>query len=981
MAARRREMNYSTNSLPPAVVAAAVTVRDAFFDVDLAGTPVRVYVASAGEGAALQVGRSLIEVEQALRQLVLTLAVISVVTVGLAAVIGRLVAATAVAPVHRVAEAADTVARTGDLSQHLAVPGGDDLGHSSDACPRGSLGCGRRVPHRTMAISRRGTAVSYLAFEAKQPSRPMLAGDAGAVTSTKHLQGAAPTPRSTPGLPYRAGMSSPAAPAAASSVRGVRRRLLHPLWTDLLTATAIRVAIAVTAPRAALEGGLDRMKAFRRSGRRRWLLTVGCLAATLPLCLSASAMPAVGRPEGRQSAPVVNPDYLYNQLYAMAKAFSYRISGADGDPHNAADPFNLPPTVNGWHELVAYWTGQLTHRRVNTQLAGFATVMDHYFRRAGGYRFDSDDVEVTIPGASCAGQRVLLAAHPDETPVPTDIVGLINSGTTSGTTGFGAARRHVTDSNLGNEGAYDGLSGVALTMAEYRALLEWYHANGTYPKRTLKVTLLDASRGKTGNGLFSREGSAYYAANLIPSGPQGRYVLFANMDALGLDYPAYHLGTEFFWNNVTGGGVGPWFTFIKATPTAPNLAYPDTGAGSPGANITANAPAIGQLRADLRAAVIAGFSQQGVKYNFTVPLENPLRYNQPGQAPNPYGGVVPTKPAYLPGDQDRFSPVRDDTDALEDEQAFFNQGVPGFTVSGVKNSNADENPYAASVSDAVKATPVVGYAGNQTTFQLGNNTPQPGMTTTAVATAPGDTTVKVAAVTNLAPGQPVFIGTGADIEYGQIQSIGTAGPDGTGVTLTAPLARAHPGGVPFTVNENQPVGYLSDTIEHLNYFAGGAPHGRQPQQPTEGLKRALELPAQWTSLLLAGDGYLGAVARPDKPVAYFETTPAKPDMTLTVTFDAGFSRDARGRAGGLKYYWDLGDGTHATGARVTHTYRSAIYADVKLAVGKGRDWGLYRQAVAVDGPAGAAPQTNPCGTFTPDESARLISAARKGTDQ
>src|SRR6266511_2280780 len=102
--------------------------RDAFFDVDLAGTPVRVYVASAGEGAALQVGRSLIEVEQALRQLVLTLVVISVVTVGLAAVIGRLVAAAAVAPVHRVAEAADTVARTGDLSQHLAVPGGDDLG-------------------------------------------------------------------------------------------------------------------------------------------------------------------------------------------------------------------------------------------------------------------------------------------------------------------------------------------------------------------------------------------------------------------------------------------------------------------------------------------------------------------------------------------------------------------------------------------------------------------------------------------------------------------------------------------------------------------------------------------------------------------------------------------------------------------------------------------------------------------------------------
>src|SRR6266545_179949 len=102
--------------------------RDAFFDVDVAGTPVRVYVASAGPGMALQVGRSLTEVEQALRQLVLTLVVISVVAVGLAAVIGRLVAAAAVAPVHRVAEAADAVARTGDLSVHLAVAGGDDLG-------------------------------------------------------------------------------------------------------------------------------------------------------------------------------------------------------------------------------------------------------------------------------------------------------------------------------------------------------------------------------------------------------------------------------------------------------------------------------------------------------------------------------------------------------------------------------------------------------------------------------------------------------------------------------------------------------------------------------------------------------------------------------------------------------------------------------------------------------------------------------------
>jgi two-component system sensor histidine kinase MprB len=99
-----------------------------YFDADVEGTSVRVYVTSAGDGAALQVGRSLTEVEQALRQLVVTLTVISVATVGLAALIGRLVAAAAAAPVHRVAEAADTVAQTGELSHHIAVPSGDDLG-------------------------------------------------------------------------------------------------------------------------------------------------------------------------------------------------------------------------------------------------------------------------------------------------------------------------------------------------------------------------------------------------------------------------------------------------------------------------------------------------------------------------------------------------------------------------------------------------------------------------------------------------------------------------------------------------------------------------------------------------------------------------------------------------------------------------------------------------------------------------------------
>jgi two-component system sensor histidine kinase MprB len=99
-----------------------------FFAASVAGTSVRVFVTPAGEGRSLQVGRSLTEVEQTLRRLLWTLAAISLAAVGLAVVIGRLVAVAAVAPVRRVAEAADTVAQTGELSHHIDVPGGDDLG-------------------------------------------------------------------------------------------------------------------------------------------------------------------------------------------------------------------------------------------------------------------------------------------------------------------------------------------------------------------------------------------------------------------------------------------------------------------------------------------------------------------------------------------------------------------------------------------------------------------------------------------------------------------------------------------------------------------------------------------------------------------------------------------------------------------------------------------------------------------------------------
>src|SRR4051794_1480669 len=752
------------------------------------------------------------------------------------------------------------------------------------------------------------------------------------------------------------------------------------------------------------------MQVLRKLRRPKSLTAAACVTAAAAVVVASGVAPPWASSAAGQAAPVIDPTYMYSQLFNMGYDDVYRVSGADGDPRNFSDPYNIPSTVNGWQEFWKSWKTQLTSTDAMGATAKFATVSDHYFRRAPeqrtnpnytfnpNYRFDSDDAEVTIPGAACPGQRVLLAAHGDLAPVSPTIVGEINNptGSLSAVDGFGAARRHITLSNLSNGGAYDDTSGVAMTMAEYQALLRWYAANGTYPSKTFKVALLDADAGRAKDGTYMRECSQYYTQNLIPNGPQGQYAMFGMMNANGASYPAFHMGTAHYWNN-PAGSVGPWHTFITDTPSAANTLYPDSSGA-----IAGNNAAITAFDSDLKDAVTAGFAQQSAKYNGSVKQENPLRYDAgtgnsgsaPGALTAAQGGPqmpsTPTVPAYTASEQAAYSPVHPAGTAPEAQilstedpsAAFWNSGIPGFSVGGVQATTSVENPYPATTSDAIKATPVIQHMGG-TSLQIGSESGQTaGMTTAAAASAAGDTNVKVAAVTNLIAGQSFMVDTGQGLEVGQIASVGTAGATGTGVTLTAPLKFAHASGVPFRVDEGQPVGLTGDSVEHLNMWAAGAPHGVDDEsQPTEELVRALELPATYTSMLVSNSKYLGAVDAPKGNVAYFETSPVNPTDTKTVSFDASFARAADGTTDGLSYYWDFGDGTHATGKTVSHTYSAAQWADVKLVVAKGSDdstWGVYRQALAVNSPSGSAPSTPACGTFSSTERSALITAAKAG---
>lgn len=425
--------------------------------------------------------------------------------------------------------------------------------------------------------------------------------------------------------------------------------------------------------------------------RRRLTLALAVLSVLLAGLVSSGA-PSAGAEGRHQVRPVIDTRYLYDQLFLMSTSYIYRVSGADGPPTDPSSPSNLPPTINGWQEFFAHWKGQMTSERALGDLARFVSVRDHYFQLSF-MPFQSDVAEVTLPGAVCAGQRVLVGSHPDSTPVNgTRLVNQINGGLLNPN-----GLQTIMRSNLGNGSAYDATTGVAMTMAEFQALLRWYEANGTWPARTLKVALFDAEE----TGL---NGSRFYASNLIPRGPQGQYVLVANMDQNGMEYPAFHFGTDHYLNDLVNGGVGPWFTNINASPLAQNNIY----SGQAWQSIQANMPAILAFRQALQDAVTRAFQVLGDEHGHQVPLENPLTIATFAPAdPRPR-----SMPAYSAADQQRFSPVQDDALGRTDQVPFLSLGIPGYGVLGAFDSNSVENPYPASYT----AKPVIfQYAGYDTT--------------------------------------------------------------------------------------------------------------------------------------------------------------------------------------------------------------------------------------------------------------------------
>jgi hypothetical protein len=257
---------------------------------------------------------------------------------------------------------------------------------------------------------------------------------------------------------------------------------------------------------SALKGHTKKARRWLRP-QRVVLVVLTAIAAMLASTTDATTAPSI--PVSNPAHPVVDAAWIYAHDWFDATNFIYKVAGSDGCLPSATtcgtgtqtDPSNnLPENYNGAQEFYSWWKGlgTSTTPQPNGDLGKFITARDHLFPTR---TWQLNDAELTIPGANCAGQQVMLASHNDSTPVSTNPA----SGAVSGSN---TPMSTMHSGNWANGSAYDANMGENMNLEEIGSVLRWHEVNGTYPSRTIKATLYDNEEGGlVGSGLYSAAGT------------------------------------------------------------------------------------------------------------------------------------------------------------------------------------------------------------------------------------------------------------------------------------------------------------------------------------------------------------------------------------------------------------------------------------------------------------------------------------------
>lgn len=110
-----------------AIAVAAGRSDPIFEDVDLDGVHSRAHTVPVTDGIALQVIRSLDEVDATLQRLAVVLGVVAIAGIGIAFVSARALAVAVLRPIRQMTETAEEVASTRDMSLRVSAPGEDEV--------------------------------------------------------------------------------------------------------------------------------------------------------------------------------------------------------------------------------------------------------------------------------------------------------------------------------------------------------------------------------------------------------------------------------------------------------------------------------------------------------------------------------------------------------------------------------------------------------------------------------------------------------------------------------------------------------------------------------------------------------------------------------------------------------------------------------------------------------------------------------------
>jgi hypothetical protein len=759
-------------------------------------------------------------------------------------------------------------------------------------------------------------------------------------------------------------------------------------------------------------------KAVRTAFRPRWLTLAAVIAAAAtPVAIVSSGGAAADPPPVSNPAhPVVDAGWIYANDFYDGTHFIYKRAGSDGCLVGATscpvgtqgDANNLPQNYNGTQEFNKWWgdLGTTSTPQPNGVLGLWMSKRDHIFSQA---TWQINTQELTIPGATCPGQQVMLAFHPDSQGVSAP-----NPGTSA------TPYSSMYSGDWGTGSPYDSNMGAIMNLEEIGSVLRWHEANGTYPKRTIKSAVYDAElQGLVGSGFYSSTGGG--ATTLIAPASVGSSKLYvASLSALnaaqssgifavGQPVAVDETGTE---NNVVQS-IGT--AARTASTLAAAAAAGDTNikvasvtnmvAGEPirletlgNANQefatiqtvgTAGATGTGvTLTAPLATAHASGVAAQDLGTGITLAAPLTKAHTVGATVSGPTSGLISDGPqgqivGVLNNDQDgiNYPALHWGTDHYLNDLInggvgpwFNNINATPLTNTGtiyssagfarLQNNLPNVTAFRTNVESAV--TKAIADLGAKYNYSIPVENPLMFKNTGSTPDNPHPAAIPSYLPADQAKYTPVNddrTGRTDQVSFGNrgIPSLGNIGvydsstnPAVGGNENPYPVGYPSKPGISFLYGQDT----MSDNIPNLNFYAGGEVHGPGGyDKPSEGLLRGVEFVATYFSYAVSSDALGGKTPKPNRPVAYFEQSPKKATATRTVTYDAGFSRDENGSTQGLRYYWDFGDGspvqltTHAT---ITHTFPTqAGWYDVKLLVGKDgqrttANVGDYRQVEPID---------------------------------